>query len=133
MFVCFFNETATTKIYTYRHTLSLHDALPICRRADPYHQGRPAKDSLSAASAARSYGLVCGRGSRPDRPPCPPFRPGLSRADQSPAERAWPGYDEKNTDGQARGRFRGCENKTESGCEGEEVVRTGRSRWVREI
>src|SRR3546814_15132440 len=26
----FFNDTATTKIYTYVHTLSLHDALPIC-------------------------------------------------------------------------------------------------------
>src|SRR3546814_4187491 len=25
----FFNYTATTEIYTYRHTLSLHDALPI--------------------------------------------------------------------------------------------------------
>src|SRR3546814_5724676 len=30
----FFNETATTEIYTYEHTLSLHDALPIyCPRA----------------------------------------------------------------------------------------------------
>src|SRR3546814_3011727 len=28
---CFFNDTATTEIYTYWHTLSLHDALPICR------------------------------------------------------------------------------------------------------
>src|SRR3546814_6188395 len=28
MFV-FFNDTATTEIYTYGHTLSLHDALPI--------------------------------------------------------------------------------------------------------
>src|SRR3546814_11705336 len=29
--VCFFfNDTATTEIYTYLHTLSLHDALPIC-------------------------------------------------------------------------------------------------------
>src|SRR3546814_11439100 len=28
--VCFFNDTATTEIYTYCHTLSLHDALPIC-------------------------------------------------------------------------------------------------------
>src|SRR3546814_538476 len=28
-FVFFFNETATTEIYTYWHTLSLHDALPI--------------------------------------------------------------------------------------------------------
>src|SRR3546814_15458373 len=27
----FFNDTATTKIYTYGHTLSLHDALPISR------------------------------------------------------------------------------------------------------
>src|SRR3546814_2183129 len=25
----FFNDTAPTEIYTYRHTLSLHDALPI--------------------------------------------------------------------------------------------------------
>src|SRR3546814_13415992 len=27
----FFNDTATTEIYTYGHTLSLHDALPIYR------------------------------------------------------------------------------------------------------
>src|SRR3546814_10187354 len=26
----FINDTATTEIYTYGHTLSLHDALPIC-------------------------------------------------------------------------------------------------------
>src|SRR3546814_9643647 len=34
----FFNDTATTEIYTYRHTLSLHDALPILnaiRRESP--------------------------------------------------------------------------------------------------
>src|SRR3546814_1818791 len=31
MFLClfFFNDTTTTEIYTYLHTLSLHDALPI--------------------------------------------------------------------------------------------------------
>src|SRR3546814_5488010 len=29
MSVFFFNDTATTEIYTYCHTLSLHDALPI--------------------------------------------------------------------------------------------------------
>ena len=29
------NDTATTEIYTIQHTLSLHDALPIC----PYYQG----------------------------------------------------------------------------------------------
>src|SRR5881227_3944268 len=27
----FFNDTATTEIYTTVHTLSLHDALPICQ------------------------------------------------------------------------------------------------------
>src|SRR6059058_4948752 len=29
-FFFFFNDTATTEIYTSLHTLSLHDALPIC-------------------------------------------------------------------------------------------------------
>src|SRR3546814_17446606 len=28
--VFFFNESATTEIYTYGHTRSLHDSLPIC-------------------------------------------------------------------------------------------------------
>src|SRR3546814_16393253 len=28
----FFNATATTETYTYCHTLSLHDALPICQQ-----------------------------------------------------------------------------------------------------
>src|SRR3546814_15923898 len=28
----FFKDTATTEIYTYGHTLALHDALPISRR-----------------------------------------------------------------------------------------------------
>src|SRR3546814_6015528 len=30
MLFCFFNDTAPTEFYTYLHTLSLHDALPIC-------------------------------------------------------------------------------------------------------
>src|SRR6267142_7159046 len=33
MFIFFFNDTATTEIYT----LSLHDALPICRRRPRDH------------------------------------------------------------------------------------------------
>src|SRR3546814_15710972 len=37
--VCFFNDTATTEIYTYLHTLSLHDALPI--------SGRPAQPAAA--------------------------------------------------------------------------------------
>src|SRR3546814_1070931 len=43
MHICVFNDTATTESYTYWHTLSLHDALPIstprpsraCRGAPP--------------------------------------------------------------------------------------------------
>src|SRR3546814_12909141 len=34
LFSLFFNEPATTEIYTYGHTLSLHDALPILNRND---------------------------------------------------------------------------------------------------
>src|SRR3546814_11091721 len=37
LFSFFFNDTATTEIYTYGHTLSLHDALPI---SDPLRGGR---------------------------------------------------------------------------------------------
>src|SRR3546814_10961906 len=37
--VFFFNDTATTEIYTYGHTLSLHDALPICLRAGVHKWG----------------------------------------------------------------------------------------------
>src|SRR3546814_2589619 len=34
LYVFFFKYTATTEIYTYRHTLSLHDALPGPGEAD---------------------------------------------------------------------------------------------------
>src|SRR5213075_851357 len=34
-FLFFFNDTATPEIYTTRHTLSLHDALPILQRSPP--------------------------------------------------------------------------------------------------
>src|SRR3546814_14143506 len=54
----FFKDPATTEIYTYGHTLSLHDALPISR-----HRGRAAKEradlgkrgQVSRARAAASH------------------------------------------------------------------------------
>src|SRR3546814_2312266 len=49
-FFFFFNDTATTEIYTYGHTLSLHDALPI---------------SVGVVVGDRDLGLV--RGSRTGR------------------------------------------------------------------
>src|SRR3546814_16861328 len=46
-------ETATTDIYTYRHTLSRHDALPICW---------PGRRSSSASWAATGAGRADGSG-----------------------------------------------------------------------
>src|SRR3712207_9166651 len=54
----FFNDTATTEIYT----LSLHDALPIFDTGGPVsgHAGRPRRHQLSRSSAAaRSWSLAC--------------------------------------------------------------------------
>src|SRR3546814_10035106 len=42
----FFNDTATSEIYTYLHTLSLHDALPIWRRAGPLSSGERGGTSI---------------------------------------------------------------------------------------
>src|SRR3546814_18204130 len=47
-FVFFFNDPATTDIYTYRYTLSLHDALPIFPRG--------ISTSLDASGAGGSAG-----------------------------------------------------------------------------
>src|SRR3546814_3210682 len=45
-----FNDTATTEIYTYLHTLSLHDALPIVRwQSRPGHEARRLPDCLRPA------------------------------------------------------------------------------------
>src|ERR1044071_5268274 len=48
----FFNDTATTEIYT----LSLHDALPICRHVRGHHG--PAADGGSAAAGKAAGGPV---------------------------------------------------------------------------
>src|SRR5436305_10801390 len=45
----FFNETATTEIYT----LSLHDALPILKGRDPFAQRMIEPSTLSAIASAR--------------------------------------------------------------------------------
>src|SRR3712207_7161169 len=61
----FFNDTATTEIYT----LSLHDALPICRERttlDPHHEGglQVADRQRLGASRARRVAQRGGSGSR---------------------------------------------------------------------
>src|SRR5213075_2420247 len=52
----FFNDTATTEIYTTRHTLSLHDALPISPQ--PQFAGRALE--LEAHSVLRGICLGAG-------------------------------------------------------------------------
>src|SRR3546814_949278 len=49
--VFFFNDTATTEIYTYLHTLSLHDALPIYKIAVFVGSLRAASINLRLARA----------------------------------------------------------------------------------
>src|SRR3546814_12572593 len=57
----FFNDTATTEIYTYGHTLSLHDALPICRAPVDLRvnrlKGDPDRVAQHYPDAARIAGL----------------------------------------------------------------------------
>src|SRR5213075_372337 len=66
----FFNDTATTEIYTTRHTLSLHDALPISgpwgarARAAPVRTPPPARRSEEHTSELQSrlvisYAVFC--------------------------------------------------------------------------
>src|SRR3712207_8779253 len=59
-FVFFFNDTATTEIYT----LSLHDALPICPRGGQIHPVAVAREVGQAVALRRcAYGdhLLVGR------------------------------------------------------------------------
>src|SRR3546814_8102537 len=53
-FQCFFfTDTATTEIYTYLHTLSLHDALPILLAHQPQHLGERREHHGVVALGAR--------------------------------------------------------------------------------
>src|SRR3546814_16011401 len=67
----FCNDTATTEIYTYGHTLSLHDALPICMTAGkmappkcPPHPPGP-DDILSDLAATHQEAPQGGKITRP--------------------------------------------------------------------
>src|SRR3546814_4971877 len=51
IFCC--NDTATTEIYTYVHTLSLHDALPISSTPARRRRSRTRVGSAGAGSASR--------------------------------------------------------------------------------
>src|SRR3712207_6943922 len=72
-FCFFFNDTATTEIYT----LSLHDALPICRRRLAVHAGHRHRARPVRRDAAGRQG-VRRRPAGPDQPGS-----GLVRRDRS--------------------------------------------------
>src|SRR6266850_235054 len=57
VFVFFFNDTATTEIYT----LSLHDALPIARRARTH---MPRSVACACPGCSRRANSACARGGR---------------------------------------------------------------------
>src|SRR3546814_16757001 len=77
-FFFFFNETATTEIYTYLHTLSLHDALPISSAARGAWEanweagrgvgsGGTAAASLTGGADGDASGVAAGGGIGPAR------------------------------------------------------------------
>src|SRR3546814_15119570 len=78
----FFNDTATTEIYTYRHTLSLHDALPISR---PATAPRAARIGCRRRSRSRGSFRACEAGSRSaSAPSC--SRPPACRSEEHTSE-----------------------------------------------
>src|SRR3546814_10503552 len=80
--VFFFNDTATTEIYTYGHTLSLHDALPSFRVSPSSSQSMPG--SLAAICQATTARPRTRR-----RPPLCPESQKMKRSQlQSPARAA---------------------------------------------
>src|SRR3546814_11115988 len=71
--VFFFNDTATTEVYTYGHTLTLHDALPISFvlapvTAQPAGRAFMAHVFTATAGTASSSGATAPR-DLPNRPP----------------------------------------------------------------
>src|SRR3546814_19585462 len=67
LYLFFFNDTATTEIYTYGHTLSLHDALPISATC-PVDASR--SSSSRSCVTTRSFPTCQPWSSRWTEPPC---------------------------------------------------------------
>src|SRR3546814_429757 len=65
-FYCFFffNDTETTEIYTYLHTLSLHDALPICLHRSGFRSRKRLVDAIDEALARAVGGGLVALGQR---------------------------------------------------------------------
>src|SRR3546814_16711996 len=77
----FLNDTATTEIYTYRHTLSLHDALPI---SPPSRPAPPKSSSFVSSAQLRPLNSAV----VPPGPLGPPLRQPASTAGSQPSRQA---------------------------------------------
>src|SRR3546814_428563 len=72
--VFFLNDTATSEIYTYRHTLSLHDALPIFapgvgqRQQDLYQRDAVGVAVVQARDERRAALVALDQVELPERP-----------------------------------------------------------------
>src|SRR3546814_14747033 len=69
LFFC--NDTPPTNIYTYAHTLSLHDALPIYQQAPERPQScgfMPRREMIMKTHRASEQGSVQHRQAQADRP-----------------------------------------------------------------
>src|SRR3712207_8025122 len=85
MFLFFFNDTATTEIYT----LSLPDALPISARR-------------TRSTCPSGRGRRCGSGGRGSRGRCPPAWGRAPRATRTPRRRRSPRSEEHTSELQSR-------------------------------
>src|SRR3546814_2006437 len=59
-----FNDTATTEIYTYLHTVSLHDALPISTRGEIGERPRAGTVAAGGEAMAQQRGFSIRRQAR---------------------------------------------------------------------
>src|SRR3546814_12660384 len=75
----FFNDTATTEIYTYLHTLSLHDALPISSRSI-------SQNPLAGSASARSSESQCTKFTESNDSTCPPAMRAFARNSSTRSE-----------------------------------------------
>src|SRR3546814_1561219 len=90
MLFVFFDDTATTEVYTYGHTLSLPDALPICYAVPPDAPCRPGRAPPSPAGRAPARRAAGAAGHR--RRSAPPSGAGRSRSSGTPcwSDGGWP-------------------------------------------
>src|SRR3546814_11077137 len=81
----FFNDTTTTEIYTYLHTLSLHDALPISRCAPRPRSTAPRWPCWSSTPSRTSPSRTCAS-CRPSARPAGPLSSPSTRSEEHTSE-----------------------------------------------